>query len=154
MVKVYVASSWRNGNQKAVVEALRLAGFEVYDFKNPHPGNRGFHWTEIDPDWRSWTGEEFRESLDNPLARLGYQSDFEALQQCDACVLLNPCGRSAHLELGYAAGFGKTTFILLNEGDEPELMYSMADYICLSLEELIQEMQRFYLLDLPKEAFA
>lgn len=145
MVKVYVASSWRNAKQTEVVEAIREAGFQVYDFKNPRPGDHGFHWSEIDPKWKEWSAEQFRKSLEHPIAHKGFMSDFEALQQCDACVLLNPCGRSAHLEFGYACGFGKTTFILLNEGDEPELMYWMADSICLSLDELIEKMQRFYL---------
>lgn len=53
MKKIYVASSWRNDIQPQVVETLRKEGFEVYDFKNPEPGNNGFHWSEIDPDWKN-----------------------------------------------------------------------------------------------------
>ena len=50
-MKLYVASSWRNLNQPTVVELLRKCGHEVYDFRNPAPGDNGFHWEEIDPDW-------------------------------------------------------------------------------------------------------
>lgn len=36
-MNIYVASSWRCARQPAVVAALRAAGHEVYDFKNPAP---------------------------------------------------------------------------------------------------------------------
>ena len=37
-MKLYIASSWRNAHYPAVVEALRGAGFDVYDFRNPGLG--------------------------------------------------------------------------------------------------------------------
>ncbi len=102
-MKIYVASSWRNDIQPHVVEALRKAGHEVYDFKNPRPGDNGFHWSDIDPDWQDWTPEQFIEGLRHPIAASGFASDMDALRDCDACVLVLPCGRSAHLEAGWAA---------------------------------------------------
>ena len=135
--KIYVASSWRNQAQQRVVKELRTAGFEVYDFKNPVEGNKGFHWSEIDPDWQDWTLEQFRESLRHHVAVSGFKLDMDALCWCDACVLVLPCGRSAHLEAGYAVGAGKPTAILLSDGEsEPELMYRMAS-ICLNIEEVV-----------------
>lgn len=134
--KIYVASSWRNQTQEGVVRELRVAGFEVYDFKNPVEGNSGFKWSDIDSDWQNWTPEQFRESLRHPIAVSGFNLDMDALCWCDACVLVLPCGRSAHLEAGYAIGAGKPTVILLSDG-EPELMYRMADSICLDIEEVI-----------------
>lgn len=135
-MKIYVASSWRNNIQPHVVEALRNAGHEVYDFKNPAPGNNGFQWSELDPDWQDWTPEQFREHLSHPIAEHGFGFDMAALESCEACVLVLPCGRSAHLEAGYTIGAGKPTIILL-EGGEPELMYKMTPYICLSVAEVI-----------------
>lgn len=41
-MKIYVASSWRNERQPEVVEHLRSFGYEVYDFRNPAPGDTGF----------------------------------------------------------------------------------------------------------------
>ena len=58
-----------------------------------------------------------------------------ALSASSACVLVMPCGRSAHLELGHANGAGKPTAILLSDG-EPELMYGMADLVTDSLDEI------------------
>lgn len=130
MAYVYVASSWRNEHQPGVVADLENAGHEVYDFRNP-PGRAGFAWADIDPNWQSWTTDEYIEHLEHPDARAGYMADMNGLDGCDATVLVMPCGRSAHLEAGYAAGANRLLFILLEPGKtaEPELMYRMADLI-------------------------
>ena len=135
-MKIYVASSWRNEMQPEVVMALRLAGHEVYDFRNPREGDRGFGWSQIDPDWQQWTPKQYVRALKHPIARAGFDSDFEAMKWADVFVLVQPCGRSAHLELGWACGAGKKTAILLADG-EPELMVKMCDLIALSMEEVI-----------------
>lgn len=139
-MKLYVASSWRNAQQPAVVQALRAAGHTVYDFRNPAPGSEGFRWTDIDPLWQSWDPEQFRHALADPVAETGFGLDMGALMACDVCVLVLPCGRSAHLEAGWAAGAGKPLVILLAPG-EPELMYKMAAAICTSLEEVVARLE-------------
>jgi hypothetical protein len=135
-MKIYVASSWRNEFQPEVVQALRDAGHEVYDFRNPGEGDNGFAWSEIDPDWQEWTPEAFRGHLNHSLARQGFFKDMDALRDCEVCVLVQPCGISAHLELGWAEGAGKATAVILKQG-EPELMYKMVDLICLSIDEVV-----------------
>lgn len=134
-MKIYVASSWRNTQQPTVVEALRHDGHEVYDFKNPTAYNVGFGWNDIDENWESWTPEQYRTALDHPISKAGYKSDMDAMLWADTFVLVLPCGRSAHLELGWACGQGKQTLILLDQM-EPELMVKMVDTICLDLSEL------------------
>ena len=134
--KIYVASSWRNEQQPGVVRALRQSGHEVYDFKNPRPNDNGFHWSEIDEAWETWTPTEYRDALDHPIAKCGFASDFDAMKWADTFVLVLPCGRSAHLELGWACGQGKQTVILLDQM-EPELMTKMVDHICVELDEVI-----------------
>lgn len=109
---VYVASSWRNPWQLGVVKILRAVGLEVYDFRNPGPGEHGFSWSEIDENWRAWTPEEYRKALGHPIAERGFGLDMRALRAADACVLVQPCGTSAHLELGYAVGASKKTAVL------------------------------------------
>jgi hypothetical protein len=136
--RIYVASSWRNGMQPAVVATLRAAGLEVYDFRNPEPGDNGFAWSQLDPDWLDWTPEAYVKHLDDPVAVDGYGKDFAAMEWADTFVLVLPCGRSAHLELGWAAGAGKRTAILLSEdGFEPELMYRMVDHLATSVFDLL-----------------
>lgn len=138
-MKIYVASSWRNVEQPQVVEDLRSAGHEVYDFRNPAPGDSGFHWSEIDPNWIDWTPEEYVVALDHKVAKVGFRKDHKAMEWADAFVLVLPCGRSAHLELGWACGKGKRTAILLNdEGFEPELMYKEVDFMSAWLGDIIR----------------
>lgn len=135
-MKIYLASSWRNEGQPLVVRMLRNEGHEVYDFRNPVAGNDGFHWSSVDGGWKQWTPERYRTALSHPIAEEGFRCDFEAMKWADAFVLLMPCGRSAHLELGWAIGAGKKTAILLADEQEPELMYKLADAICLDIGEL------------------
>lgn len=135
--RIYVASSWRNTEHPVVVEMLRQRGHEVYDFRNPRPGDHGFAWSEIDPSWEGWTPWRFRQLLDDPIAVNGFASDFAAMEWADTFVLVLPCGRSAHLEAGWAVGAGKPTALLLHEDKfEPELMYRMAALIACDLNEV------------------
>ncbi len=140
-MKVYVASSWRNDDQPQVVSTLHRAGHEVYDFRNPSmgPGDRGqgFHWSDIDPEWKEWTPSQFRAALGHEVAVDGFASDLCGMEWADAFVLVMPCGRSAHLELGWAIGAGKPSIILLSDG-EPELMYGLASHLCTSMDEVLE----------------
>jgi hypothetical protein len=136
-MKIYVASSWRNLIQPDVVCALRQCGHDVYDFKKPRPGDSGFSsWRDIDPCWEQWTPEQYREALQHPIAKAGYQLDIDALKACDACVLVLPSGRSASWEFGYAMGQGKLGYVLQLGRVEPELMYREAK-ILASMGELL-----------------
>ncbi len=134
-MNIYVASSWRNLLQPAIVLALRRCDHEVYDFKNPAPGNKGFAWSDIDPNWQNWTAEEYREALKHPVAEKGYAFDIAALRAADACVLVLPSGRSASWEFGYAMGQGKRGAVVTLDKAEPELMYREAEIIT-SMNEL------------------
>lgn len=137
--RVYVASSWRNPTQPSVVAALRADGHQVYDFREPTPGSHGFSWHEIDstiprgPADLTLTAEQIIRMLGHSAAEDGFAFDMGALRWCDTCVLVLPCGRSAHLEAGWAAGAGKLTVGLLSEG-EPDLMWKMLDHLCASTE--------------------
>ena len=136
MLKIYVASSWRNIEQPGIVAMLRSLGYEVYDFRNPPHGRGGFAWSDIDPNWKSWTADAYREALMSPIAEDGFRSDMDGMEWADACVLVLPCGRSAHLEAGWFAGKGKPCFVLTKDGEEPELMAKMCEDICTSWDDL------------------
>ena len=134
-MKIYLASSWRNQQQTAVVEALRSDGHEVYDFKNPTPEDQGFAWNHIHGNPPPWTAEKTLEVLNHPIADHGFGLDFNAMKWSDAIVMLQPCGRSAALELGWGAGAGKLTIVVLADDQEPELMLKAADYVVTSVEK-------------------
>lgn len=142
--KIYVASSWRNPIQQDIVAALRSAGHEVYDFRNPAPGNKGFAWSDVNPNWLQWTPEQFVTDLysGHPSVVRGYGYDKAALDWCDTCVLVLPCGRSAHLEAGYAAGQGKLTLFYLHPDKfEPELMYLLGDNCVTTVNDLLAQLE-------------
>jgi hypothetical protein len=140
---VYVASSWRNPLQPGVVRTLRSAGIDCYDFRNPAPGEEGFSWKEVGGTALGPKGsdlepvENYLRMIEHPVAVAGYGRDFEAMERADAFVLVLPCGRSAHLELGWAVGAGKRTAVLLEDPCEPELMYRMVDFLAPSLFDLL-----------------
>ena len=138
-MKIYVASSWRNKFQPDVVQALREWGHEVYDFRHPAPGNDGFAWSAIDRNWIDWTSTQMREGLNHPIAAAGFKLDFDAMERADVFVLVLPCGRSAHLEAGWAVGAGKKVVVYVPETgprQEPELMYLMTSAIVVTMDEL------------------
>lgn len=143
-MKLYVASSWRCARQPEVVEALRAAGHDVYDFRNPAPGDRGFGWKQITEHPEALTDPAlFGEVLTHPVAQAAFEKDMGALRGADATVLVLPCGRSAHLELGYAVAAGQRTVVLLDDPmSEPELMYLMCDHLCASVEEVVGVLSR------------
>ena len=138
MLKIYVASSWKNKEfQQLVVKALREEGHEVYDFTNPYPGNNGFSWTAIDPNWRNWTALQYREALKHPIAQEGFNNDMTALDECELCVLVMPGGRSAGWEFGWAMGAGKKSIVLWKDGEEADLMFSSVDAIVIDVTGLL-----------------
>jgi hypothetical protein len=144
--RIYVASSWRNPIQTAVVAALRSAGIDCYDFKHPHgPASDGFHWSEVMPSFdqakQQANVDEYIQALENPIAIEGFGNDFGAMQECDACVIVLPCGKSAHAEAGWFAGQHRRVWVLLdpdeNDMVQPELMYKMFTGIAPTLFDLL-----------------
>lgn len=142
-MKIYLASSWRNPQQPEILAALTGAGHDVYDFRNPGKGKKGFAWSEIDPEWRQWTADEFKKVLlYDPIAGAGFDSDWNAMVAADACILLLPCGRSAHIEAGYFVGANKPLIILILGENEPELMYKMAFDVCTDIDDVIDSLNQ------------
>uniref|UniRef100_A0AB33IWX6 Uncharacterized protein n=1 Tax=Prevotella sp. GTC17254 TaxID=3236794 RepID=A0AB33IWX6_9BACT len=106
-----------------------MQGYDTYDFKHPEDNEiSGFSWALVDKNYSNWTCNDFQKGLRHPEAVNAFEKDFHAMQEADCCVLLLPCGRSAHSEAGWMKGQGKKVFILdLSERPTPELMYRMFD---------------------------
>lgn len=137
--RIYVASSWRNAAQPAVVDLLRREGHAVYDFRAPGTAGGAFAWSECEREvpWQTWSNAEAIAALQHPVARGGFASDWTALTRATMGVLVGPSGRSAHLELGVMVGRGIPTAVLLTERQEAELMCAMADLVTESLQRLV-----------------
>lgn len=125
---IYLASSWKNPIYPTVLGMLQLEGHDVYDFRE---ANSAFTWNELDPMWEDWAVNQYLRYLRSDKAERAFCNDMDALKRCDTCVMLTPCGRSASLELGYAVGARKDTFVLYAEDNlrkpvAAELMLCMA----------------------------
>lgn len=141
-MKVYVASSWkRSMNHSFVVEELRKAGHEVYDYRNPAPDDHGFSWSQIDAELTKHRAAWWYACLYNSICRDAFIKDMNALNSADAVVMVMPCGKSAHMELAHAIGAGKIGIILIDpDVDVPELMYNMAN-VCKDIREVIDHLE-------------
>lgn len=126
-MKIYVASSWRNEYQPGVVSALREDGHDVYDFR----GDDGFSWREVDPDWANWPSDipKYLNGLTHPAAERGFTRDMTALEDCDVCVYVMPCGVSASWEAGWTVGAGRPTYVYVPGVREPDLIVKMATLV-------------------------
>ena len=56
------------------------------------------------------------------MVRESVWNGFTTMLWADTCVLVLPCGRSAHAEEGWFAGKGLKTVVYIPEKQEPELM--------------------------------
>jgi nucleoside 2-deoxyribosyltransferase len=137
MLKIYVASSWKNDFYPLVVEKLRAQGYEVYDFRAD-----GFGWHEIDENWRLWTPTQMLDAHQHPHAIRHYQQDLAALTGADVVVAVLPFGLSAGMELGYAVGAGKYTVVYAPAIREADLMLKMADATTTNFDEVLEFLAR------------
>ena len=138
---IYVATSWRNPFQPDVVRVLRDDGHEVYDFR----GEEGFSWREVDENWAKWTPDEYLDGLNHPCAKRGFKRDMDALERCDACVYVMPCGPSASMEMGWAKGAGRLVIAYIPGLREPDLMVKMADLVTTRLVDVRERLAEWSL---------
>lgn len=139
-MKIYVATSWRNEFQPDVVRWLRDDGHDVYDFR----GEEGFSWREVDEDWAKWTPSQYMRGLKHSCAERGFKRDMDALNWCEVCVYVMPCGPSASMEMGYARGQEKLVIAFIPALREPDLMVKMAHLVTddfLEVRERLTEYQ-------------
>ncbi len=133
---LYIASSWRNEHHASVVTRLRRDGLRVYDYRNPEAGNRGFNWKEIDPNCALWAPNRAVVELGRPGPKAAFALDGAAMLASEACLLLLPSGRSAHLEAGWFAGKGRSLYVLVTESGPTEVPYLLATKTSTTLEGL------------------
>jgi hypothetical protein len=128
-MKIYIASSWKMEDVlRDLAALLREAGFEVDCFCDSSSGRFVFHWSELvekEEDLKTIDAINF---LKDWRTKKACDEDKKWLDWADACILVLPAGRSAHLEAGYEKGQGKKLFIY---GDfipgEFDVMYGFSD---------------------------
>jgi nucleoside 2-deoxyribosyltransferase len=116
----------RNPQIPEVGQFFRKAGFRVFDDWFAAGPRADDHWKE----YEQARGRSYKQALNGAAARNVFQFDKANLDAADAVVLVLPAGKSAHLELGYCAGKGKRTCVLMPDTDERwDVMYRFADIV-------------------------
>jgi hypothetical protein len=101
---------------------------------------------EADDYWKQYEqsrGSGYIEALNGYAANHVFEFDKHHLDTSSAGILLLPAGRSGHLELGYLAGRGAYTAIVLTPEYETErfdVMYRFATRVTYNLEDIIKDL--------------
>lgn len=132
--KIYIGGSLANPMIVQVTKELQDAGIYAFsEWYTPGP--------EADVLWRDYErtlGYSYKEALKRPAAVNTFNFDKRNIDECNVFLMVLPCGKSAHMELGYAIGKGKRGFILMPE--EPErwdVMYGFAEAVISTTKELV-----------------
>lgn len=140
MKKIYLIGSLRNPAIPRLSLALRDRGFDVFDdWYGAGP--------EADDKWKEYEqarGRSYQEALYGHAATHIWHFDKHHLESSDFGVLVLPAGKSGHIELGYMAGQGKPTYVLLEDGQDERwnVMYRFATALCSNVDELLDRIVR------------
>lgn len=101
---------------------------------------------EADDKWREYEmarGRTYEQALKGYAAKNVFSFDKHHLDTSDAAVLVYPAGKSGHLELGYMAGRGKPTAILLDQDyDRWDVMLQFAGMVTKDSNEIAAFLQK------------
>jgi len=144
-MRIYIASSWKNQKEVlALADSLEKQGFEVDAFCRSTYKRYSFHWSELVDDENDLANYDAIEFLADPRTQRAFREDKRWLDWADTVIMLMPCGRSSHLEAGYAVGQGKRLYIygLFPKG-EFDVMYGFADGLFRTeqLNELVKALK-------------
>ncbi len=128
-MKIYIASSWKNQQGVLILaNILEAKGFEVDAFCRSTDKRYSFHWSEFVDDEIELMKYDAISFIDDKRVQRAYNEDKKWLDWADCVIMLMPCGRSSHLEAGYAKGQGKLLYIYGEfQKGEFDVMYGMAD---------------------------
>lgn len=128
-MKIYLASSWKNQRYVInVAQSLEAEGFEVDAFCRTTDERFSFHWSEFVDDEADLQNYDALSFLADERVQRAFKEDKKWLDWADCVIMIMPCGRSSHLEGGYAKGQGKLLYLY---GEFPkgefDVMYGFAD---------------------------
>lgn len=129
MKQIYLAGSFAHkGYVRNLAEKIRFYGHEVYCFCDEN--EVAFRLSEKIREndlHKTFTPQT---ALQNPQVRLIGLENWTQLKEVDIVVVALPCGKSAHLEAGWAKGQGKKVYIYgaMSVGDF-DAMYVMTDAV-------------------------
>lgn len=139
VTNIYLIGSLKNPRIPEVGNRLRKEGYDVMDeWFTPGP--------EADDNWQKYEkqrGRTYTEALRGRAAYNIYCFDRSHIDLADVVVLVAPAGKSAMIELGYAKGRGKQTYLFL-DGVDPErfdIMPNFADHVVFTENDLIEKLK-------------
>lgn len=136
--RIYVIGSLRNAKVPEIANQLRHDGYEVFD-----------DWyaagPEADDHWKTYEqtrGRSYKQALEGACCANTFNFDRTNIDKSDIGVMIMPAGKSGHTELGYMAGKGKRTFVLLEaDVDRWDIMYKFFTGVAYNYEELLNEIR-------------
>ena len=137
-MRVYLIGALSNRERiQAVAERLRLEGYDVFDdWLSPGP--------EADEQWQAYEdarGRTYKEAIYGHHAATVFNFDYGHLYTAEVVVMMLPCGKSGHLEFGWAIGQGKPGYVLFDrEPERFDIMYRFANDIFFDVDELVDEL--------------
>jgi nucleoside 2-deoxyribosyltransferase len=137
-MKIYIIGALKNPKIPEFANTLTEAGFEAFgDWFAPGP-DADVHLL----DYAKRRGWSYKQALQSYAARHVFEFDIHHLDEADIAVMLAPCGKSGHLELGYQIGRGKPGFILFDgEPERFDVMLQFATDIFFDEKELIARLK-------------
>ena len=133
-MKLYLTGSLRNPRIPQIGNRLRKAGHDVFD--DYYAAGR-----MADTAWRRYEqgrGHNLAQALKGYAAQHVLAFDVRHLSQAQAVILVLPCGRSGHLELGWALGQGKRGYVLLDaDPGRYDVMYGLATGVFYHIVDLL-----------------
>ena len=136
---IYIIGSLANPKIPEIEKLLRASGFNV--FAQWHAA--GEHADEEWQKYFKYHGINLRDALKSAFVQNGFQFDKKHIDEADTVVVIAPFGKSGGIELGYAVGQGKHSYILFPNGDPEryDMMLAWADDIFYNLDELMSKLR-------------
>jgi hypothetical protein len=124
-VKIYLASSWKNKELlRSINTQLKSLGHNVDCFCSADGRRTVFNFKQLKYDVK-------RDNISirqEEIVKKAFEEDKKWLDWCEALIMFLPCGKSAHLEAGYAKGKGKKVYFVGSfPVGELDVMYGFAD---------------------------
>lgn len=138
---LYLIGSLRNDEAvTAFANKLQAAiGIEVYASWASCGPNADDYWKK----YEEARGADYQTALNGWSATNVFAHDKMHLDRTSGAVMLLPCGKSCHLELGYTIGRGKPGWILLDSPDRWDVMYRFATDRCLDFDALVKSIKGY-----------
>lgn len=139
---VYVVGSLRNASIIPLAQKLGASCPDTEFFTDwMYPGPEADEW------WQKYTtqrGMSYKEALRTFHAQHVFSFDKTHLDRADVGLLVMPCGKSGHCELGYLVGQGKPTiYYMPSEVERYDVMPGQfASEIATTFDELLEAIAR------------